>query len=792
MFKSKASRAALGLLFAAVSAHAQHCHLALRGYIKDAFSHEALAYASVFVKEAGRGAMTDESGYYAIADLCENTSYTIEVSHVTCDHLTKIVRLTENSNIDFTLDHNTELNEVIISEKAIAPSPTQTQNTVSYHELEAGKGVNLGETLKRLPGVTTLNTGASISKPVIQGLHSNRIAIVDNEVVLEGQQWGSEHAPEVDPFTADKISVLKGAAGVRYGVGAMGGAILIEPADLREREGIGGWFSLGTFSNGLAGVASGAADWHLPGRSLTFRLQGTLKRSGNLRAPDYYLGNTGVREANFSAMTGWKSRRWDHKLGFTRFDQKLGILRSAHISDTTSFGEAIRSDVPLNNVDEFSWDINRPYQLIQHNTLKYKSVFRVSDKWKYSQQYSWQYNYRREFDAHPPKSDPQDLLKKNQLSFRIWSNTLDLALEHLPIHHWEGGVGIQGSHQLNFVGQGGLIPDYASVGGAIWASERWRRYPIPWEFEIGARYDYRWSHVESTGNGSRNIDDKLSFGNMSGTVGGIYHINNNMKVSVNTGLAWRPPQVNELYAEGVHHGSATYERGRYDLVPEQAWNSNFSFNWQTSLLDLSLSAYRNQIQHFMYLKPQAEGIQTIRGTFPLYTYEQSNAAIQGIDGSITIPIIATLLVESRVSILRGFRTDNAESPDPDSDKWLPLMPCDRFQYGLNYLFGKQTDTEAGNRNNFLRVMVTSVLKQSRYPDGLLKAPPPGYSTLSLDAGRTIHFSKSGKANGRSLELGLSIQNMTNARYREYLNFFRYYADEPGFNLGLRAKFIFGT
>lgn len=85
--------------------------------------------------------------------------------------------------------------------------------------MDAGKGVNLGETLKRLPGVTTLNTGATISKPVIQGLHQpDRHR--QNSVVLEGQQWGSEHAPEIDPFSADKITVVKGAAGVRYGVGA--------------------------------------------------------------------------------------------------------------------------------------------------------------------------------------------------------------------------------------------------------------------------------------------------------------------------------------------------------------------------------------------------------------------------------------------------------------------------------------------------------------------------------------------------------------------------------------------
>ncbi len=782
---SKATAVVFWLLCVGKPVAAQHCHCALQGYIREASNNEALPYASIYVKEAGRGAMTDASGYFSIPNLCENTSYTVEVSHVECAHFTQIVRLTENSVIDFKLEHNTDLNEVLITEKAIAPAPTQAQGIVGYADLESGKGVNLGETLKKLPGVTTLNTGATISKPVIQGLHSNRIAIVSNNVVLEGQQWGAEHAPEVDPFTADKISVVKGAAGVRYGVGAMGGAILIEPAAFREKEGIGGWFSLGGFSNGWAGVASGAADWHLPGRSLAFRLQGTVKHSGNLRAPDYWLGNTGTSERNFSAMAGWKKARWQHELGISRFDQKLGILRSAHISDTTTFGQAIRSDVPLKNRDEFSWKTGRPYQLIQHNMLKYKAVFRMSDKWKLTQQYAWQYNYRREFDLHPPKSDPLDLLKKNQLSFRIWTNTLDLAAEHLPIRHWQGGVGVQAIHQLNYVGQGGLIPDYQMLGAALWAMERWRRYPIPWEFEIGARYDYRWSHVTSLGNGSRNIDDILSFGNISGTLGGIYRVSNSMKISLNTGLAWRPPHVNELYAEGVHHGSATYERGRRDLVPEQAWNTNLTWHWQPKLSEFTLTLYRNQIQNFMYLKPQAQGIQTIRGTFPLYAFEQSNAVIQGIDGNASVPVLRHWSVEGRVSLLRGFRSGKDLEAQKDTNKWLPLMPSDRFQYGLKWILNPKKGVEAKQKETFARLLATTVLRQSRFPDGLLKAPPPTFTTLGLDAGHNFPLAK-----GRSVEFGFTVQNLTNLRYREYLNFFRYYADEPGVNVGLRGKLVF--
>ncbi|MBK6878617.1 MAG: Plug domain-containing protein [Ignavibacteria bacterium] len=93
-------------------------------------------------------------------------------------------------------------------------------------------GESLGESLKDVTGVSVLNTGSSISKPVIHGLYGNRILILNNGVRQEGQQWGSEHAPEVDPLIGRRLVVLKGASTIRYGPDAIAGVIMIEPEAL--------------------------------------------------------------------------------------------------------------------------------------------------------------------------------------------------------------------------------------------------------------------------------------------------------------------------------------------------------------------------------------------------------------------------------------------------------------------------------------------------------------------------------------------------------------------------------
>ena len=88
-------------------------------------------------------------------------------------------------------------------------------DTLGGKKLEEIRGLSLGESLKSIAGVNSLQTGPSISKPVIHGVYSNRILILNNGVRQEGQNWGNDHAPEIDPFIATKLSVIKGPASIR-------------------------------------------------------------------------------------------------------------------------------------------------------------------------------------------------------------------------------------------------------------------------------------------------------------------------------------------------------------------------------------------------------------------------------------------------------------------------------------------------------------------------------------------------------------------------------------------------
>ena len=288
-------------LFLMAQQNEKDCVYTLRGKVIDKHNKEVLPYATIVIKNTKFAANTDSLGVFNFNNLCAG-HYTLISSHLDCENVQMEVNLYENTEIDILQEHHAkELQQLVIAAQRTPAQQSLNMSTLDIREMAISSGKPLGEMLKGITGVNSLQTGSSISKPIIHGLHSNRIIIMNNGVRQEGQQWGSEHGPEIDPFVADKISVIKGAAGVRYGPDALAGVVLIEPNALRDSAGYDAILHLVGASNGLQGTTSGIFNGNIKQlNGLNFRLQGTLKQAGNSNTPDYYLKNTGFTEKNFS------------------------------------------------------------------------------------------------------------------------------------------------------------------------------------------------------------------------------------------------------------------------------------------------------------------------------------------------------------------------------------------------------------------------------------------------------------------------------------------------------------
>lgn len=143
-------------------------------------------------------------------------------------HVFSLTAQTKNDSINSII-----LEEVVVQETRRRMYEKKTSLPVvklTPKDLEGFSPTNFVHTLTKIPGIQSMDIGAGFSKPVIRGMAFNRIAVSENGIKQEGQQWGADHGLEIDAFNVEEVNVIKGPSSLAYGSDAIGGAIEILPA----------------------------------------------------------------------------------------------------------------------------------------------------------------------------------------------------------------------------------------------------------------------------------------------------------------------------------------------------------------------------------------------------------------------------------------------------------------------------------------------------------------------------------------------------------------------------------
>ena len=745
-----------------VNAQGQNCKLVLSGNVIDASNNAPLEKAVVEIKELGLKFVTDVKGQYHFFDLCAG-NYTIVVNHISCDSVVLKTAVQRNQIKNFRLPHSfNQLETVSVRSKKDLMVNT-IREELSAKAIEKTRGQSLGEILKQVNGVAVLQTGSTIFKPVIHGLHSQRILLVNNGVRLESQQWGTDHAPEIDPFIADKFTVLKGAGALRYGSDAIAGAVLIEPKPLLKQAGKNAEFNSTYFSNNRQYVFNGmyeASPLNLP--EFSYRIQATYKKGGNARTPDYWLYNTGLEEFNYSATAGYRKNRFNTELFFSSFQTALGIFMGAHVGNLTDLQNAIQSKKPIQNIDQFSYEILRPRQSVQHTTVKSKSQYLLLNDHKINLILSYQSNVRQEYDRALLSPRPE-------LDLNITTTIVDLNYESTSSKKRQYAFGTNAMLQENvWTGSRFFIPNFRVQNIALYATQSLNLND--WMLDGGLRYDFKSLTT------FRNQNDALSsiertFGNASGTLGATYKITPNLRWLINSAFAWRAPQVNELYVNGLHHGTASFEIGNPDLKSEKALNFSTQLKYKSdSSWQVDLTLYNNIINDFINMNPSTPATLTLRGAYPTFKFIQTNALLRGLDLSVQKTINAHLSTSAKTALLWA--------TDRKTNDWLIQMPANRVEGEFTYSFNSDV-----LKNAAVELRLLHMMQQTRIPKNIpdYLPPPAAYNLLNLDFNADVMLGK------QTINLGLAVLNVLNERYRDYMNRFRYFNDEPGRSINVRCK-----
>ncbi|HLP52976.1 MAG TPA: TonB-dependent receptor, partial [Chitinophagales bacterium] len=426
------------------------------------------------------------------------------------------------------------------------------------------------------------------------------------------------------------------------------------------------------------------------------------------------------------------------------------------------------SNVPL-ELSGFSYKIGRPYQNVVHDMIKAKAYVATGKAGSLDIVFARQFNLRKEYDKRLPYNS--QLGDRPGFEFQIQTLTLDVIWQHRMVKNFTGTVGFNGVTQTNNFKYGYFIPAFWNFSGGIFAIEKWHNDKV--EVEAGIRLDYKWLQAFVNHNGNKNTFT-FNYVVPSGSVGFEYHITDKLKWNTNLGTSWRAPQANELFADGVHHGAASVEIGDANLKPEMAYNLTTGIHAATRFFDADVELYENLITRFIYLQPVLPPTLTIRGEFPTYHYRQANASLTGADIDLCAKPIRGLELFSKTSLLFAY---NLAIRD-----WMTQMPPQRFENGIRYTLRDFKHV----KETYFGVSVVNVLQQKLIPqnDTGYALPPKAYWLLNFEAGFKLQFKK------QAVHFSVTVTNMANIAYRDYLDRFRYFTDQKGVNAALRIRVPF--
>lgn len=750
----------------------QECDLILSGNVLDKGSNISLHFSNIYIQEAGVGTVTDSLGNFQFRNLCPG-KYHLEISHIGCEPKMCYFEMDQDTVLKIYLHHHAELLDEVVVHGHREDNTSQTSATISAEVIAKEGNKNLTDLLENITGVSSLKNGSGISKPVIHGLFGNRVAILNNGVAQAGQQWGNDHAPEIDPFSANHLSVVKGASALAYPGNSLGSVVLVEAGDFEDDPHLKGNVNYIYQTNGrghsLNGKLEQNTDW------AAWRINGTFKKRGDTHAPDYFLTNTGNQETNFSAQLEKQfSTRLKSKLYYSLFNAEIGILRGSHIGNTTDLERALESEVPFFTADTFSYIINAPRQKVQHHLLKFESKYFLSENAALNFKYGGQLNNRKEFDVRRGGRTETPALHLNQYQH---------FFETVFNQEYRNGMLLKSGVQFNLVDNGNipgtgilpLIPNYLSYQPSGFVILR--KEAKKWFWEAGGRYDMKMYDVTAVSNTIPRVFEYFDhqYHNYAFSGGAKYKFSKSLKASLNLGHMLRAPEINELYSAGLHQGVSGIEEGSRDLTAEMSTKLVGSIDWFfRKKLFIQALGYYQQIDDFIYLQPQSEFRLTIRGAFPVFLYEQTDATIYGTDLQLTFEPTQRLKIVNKYAVVRGM--------DRTNDLPLINIPADNFSTAWQYNF-KSSDRF---KNPFLSLSGKYVRRQCRLEEGQDFAPTPDeYFLLNASIGTTV------SAGHSSFDVSISGENLLNTSYRDYLNRLRYFADDLGRNVSLRVNWKFG-
>jgi iron complex outermembrane receptor protein len=742
-------------------------------------------FASVVIDELNRGTACDSLGFFQFSDVPIG-SYHLHVDAIGYIHTEIEIEIRSDTIIRIPMRKNRlYIDEVVVQDEfnqRIDRSGTQTVDRLGGDLLSLSIGNNLAQSLESISGVRSMNTGAGIGKPVIRGFTGTRIVVNHNGLAQEGQQWGMEHGLEIDPFSSEQIEIIKGAQAIAYGSDAMGGVVNILPSPIPTKNTINGRIQSIYKSNNHHVGAAVNLDVRDEKRFYRIRLSSQryqdyrvpaeefIYNTTILRLPEGRMSNTAGEESNIFLSMG---RIWDSgnlEFSYSRYALNAGIFAGAM---------GIPRQFQL-TPDGSWWDIDLPVQLVKHQ----KASMRWNQRWKKVRMVAnagVQYNEREERtrpDFHGIVAD----------SLTTLGNGLDLLTAsantkfywHIEPVHFISGASFQTQKNIRD-GFEFIIPEFQHTEAGLFHVVQYKR--DKWTYEGGLRWDFGYYDIvgydrevlkfENNEIVFDSLDTRVrsfqrTFSNFSGSVGLNFEPSENWTFKTNLSRSFRVPNIAEIAANGVHHGTFRHEQGDSTLSSERGWMLEVTGIRTWERFTLRLNPYLNYFDNYIFLRPSARFSYLPDGG-QLYVYTEANVLHTGAELNAYWDIDETWSTELIGAYLYTYNFQ--------SNLALPFTPPGDFTFAVNYA--------KPIKSNFLRIRIENrwVMAQNR-TDRNERSTPETFLQNAVFSYQ-IPFVKS------QLLIGMRLSNAWNTPFYDHLSRYRLLnLPEQGRNFIAQIKFTF--
>lgn len=605
-------------------------------------------------------------------------------------------------------------------------------DVLSGQELTRRLESTLAATLENQPGISAVTMGPAAARPVIRGLGGDRVLMLeDGERVGDVSGVSSDHATAVDPASAQRIEVVRGPSALLYGSQALGGVVNVirEEIPLTVHHGIHSTVNVQgqSVNDGVVGSATVLSGI---GNRVALRLEGGLREYGDLATPEGTLDNTGGMTRNLAGGASWVGESGHLGAAYRFLGNEYGIpggFVGAHPTgvDIEMTRHVFKGEAELRSVG--------PFDVVQGTTSHTR------------------YNHK--------ELEPGGILGTE---YGLLTTAGEVKAHHGKAGILSGGtVGMRA--QFERFGFGGGV---STTDARRWTLSTYAHEEVvldDWTVEAGLRWDHvRVDALEEKPDASIGDVRDRTFHALSGSVGLLRRFGGGITGGISLARAFRAPDISELYSEGPHLASYSFEVGNPDLDTEVGTGVDLFLRFDRGSVRGEVAAFRNAVAGYLY--PRETGEISPRTQLPIYQYTGADALLVGLEGGLEIVFSDRLVADGTVSWVRGTLSD--------TDEPLPLIPPLNGRVGIRY------DTPLW----FAGAEARLASRQDRL--GAFETPTDGYAVLGLSTGIRTTW------NGQLHSVTLRLDNLTDATYRNHLSRTKELMPEAGRGVSLVYQVVF--